>query len=463
MEFTIKDIIAMLVKRSILIAACTFISLFLFFFVSKFIIRPSYTATVQMYVDPKESTSGADLTELNYAQKVVTTYINFLQTKVFYRQVIKESGLEYTMDELREMTVIQSVDNTEIFQISVTALNPQDSFKLVETMQDIAPVHIKSIKDTAEISVVDPVIVPEAPSSPNIFMNTALGGILGFLFSVLAFFLWEIIDVNVKNQDDLIKKYQIPILGSIPNFDVYDRKLNKLINKLPSHSKDKNKTKVERKINTDTEFYITEAYKSLRTNLRFTLNPNKCKKIIICSPVPEDGKSTTSTNIGITIAQTGAKVLLMDCDLRKGRLHNFFNLKSSPGVSDVLSGMAAAKDVIWNTSYENLYVMSLGSLAPNPTELLASNCMEELLKELEVKYDYIIFDTPPVNVVSDSLSLVKLVDGVVIVVREGITSHPNIFKAVEKFKFIEANILGFVLNGVSRNQGDRSKPHYYYY
>jgi capsular exopolysaccharide synthesis family protein len=125
--------------------------------------------------------------------------------------------------------------------------------------------------------------------------------------------------------------------------------------------------------------------------------------------------------------------------------------------------MAATKEVIWNTSYENLYVMPLGSLAPNPTELLSSNRMEELLKELEVKYDYIIFDTPPVNVVSDSLSLVKLADGVVIVVREGITSHPNIFKAVEKFNFIEANILGFVLNGVSRNQGDRSKSHYYYY
>ena len=462
MEFTIKDMIALFLKRFVFIAVCTFSSLMIFFFVNRFIMQPSYTASIQMYVDPNESTSSGDLTALNYAQKVVTTYINFLQTKVFYRQVIAESGLDYIVDDLMEMTKIQSIDNTEIFQISVSSHDPMDSYRLVEAMQKIAPDLIKGIKDTAKISVVDPVILPVTPSSPNILLNTMLGGILGFLLSILLSFLWEILDVKVKNQEDLLRQYQIPILGSIPDFDFKSRKQFFDLKRIWKFRK-KESERVEKPIPMESEFFITEAYKTLRINLRFTLPSEACKKIIISSPVPEDGKSTTSTNLGITIAQTGTRVLLIDCDLRKGKLHSFFHLKHRPGVSDVLSGMTLLNNAIQKTKYNNLNVMTLGSLAPNPTELLAGVQMVELLKTLEMEYDYIIMDTPPVNVVSDSLSLVKLVDGVVIVVRERSTTHPNIVSAIEQFRFAEATILGFVINGVAINQGNKSKSHYYYY
>lgn len=462
MEFTIQDMIALFIKRFVFIAVCTLASLVVFYTSNRFIMKPSYTASIQMYVDPNESTSSGDLTALNYAQKVVTTYIKFLQTKVFYRQVIVESGLNYSIEDLKDMTTIQSVDNTEIFQISVTAYDPMHSFQLVEAMQKIAPELIKGIKDSAKISVVDPVIFPTTASSPNILLNTILGGILGFFLSILVSFLWEILDVKVKNQDDLLKKYQIPILGSIPDFEFHTRNKFSNIKKSLKFLK-KESEKVENPLPMDSEFFIIEAYKTLRINLRFTLPSEACKKIIISSPVPEDGKSTTSTNLGITIAQTGARVLLIDCDLRKGRLHSFFHIKNRPGVSDVLSGMTSLKNVVQKTKYNNLFVMSLGSLAPNPTELLAGVQMEELIKSLEQEYDYIIIDTPPVNVVSDSLSLVKLVNGVVIVVRERSTSHPNIVSAIDKFRFAEATILGFVINGVAINQGNKSKSHYYYY
>ncbi len=461
MEFTIQDMIALFLKRFVFIAVCTLSSLVVLFTINSFIIKPSYTASIQMYVEPNESTSSGDLTALNYAQKVVATYIKFLQTKVFYRQVIDESGLYYTVEDLKEMTTIQPVDNTEIFQISVSSYDPMHSFQLVAAMQRIAPDLIKGIKNNAKISVVDPVILPTTASSPNILLNTILGGVLGFFLSILISFLWEILDVKVKNQDDLLKQYQIPILGSIPDFEFKTtNKLSKLKNILKFHKKEAKKE--ENHIPMDSEFFITEAYKTLRINLRFTLPTEGCKKIIISSPVPEDGKSTTSTNLGITIAQTGSRVLLIDCDLRKGKLHSFFHLKHRPGVSDILSGMTLLKNVVQKTKYNNLYVLTLGTLAPNPAELLAGVQMEELLKTLEVEYDYIIIDTPPVNVVSDALSLVKLANGVVIVVRERSTSHPNIVSAIEKFRFTEATILGFVINGVAIYQGNKSKSQYYY-
>jgi capsular exopolysaccharide synthesis family protein len=416
-----------------------------------------------MYVNPNDVTAAADLNELNYAQKVVTTYINFLQTKVFYEQVIEDTNLGYSMKQLKEMTKIQPINSTEIFEISVTTFDPEEAYLLCMTMQSVAPELIKNIRSSAQISVVDPVAFPEEPSGPNIIVNTAIGGIIGFLLSVLLSFIWELIDVSVKDQEELQNRYKLPILGAIPSYNPNTQSKIKLINYIPFLKKKIDKKYVSRILKEDTKFVIKEAYNSLRTNLRFTLRKDNCKKLLISSPIPEEGKSTTSTNLAITIAQTGAKVLLLDCDLRKGRLHSFFKVNSTPGISDVLSGMFDEVEAIQDTQYENLQVITLGIIPPNPTELLASVQMEELIRRLEKKYDYIIIDSPPVNVVSDALSLVKMVDGVILVVREGITSHSNITSALTKYKFAEANVLGFVINVVSLNQGNKSKSQYYYY
>jgi capsular exopolysaccharide synthesis family protein len=427
-----------------------------------------------MYVNSNDSTSYADLNELNYAQKVVTTYISFLQTKKFYDQVIEESNLRLSSEQLKAMTNVESINNTEIFEIRVSSMDPNESFLIVKSMEKIAPELIKSIKGTAQISIVDPPVLPTSPSSPNILKNTLIGGMIAFIITVLSSLLGEIMNVNVKNQEDL-SKYQVPILGAIPNFNTNKKKkvlskkivlIAKRLKKRIVWKKNKKESKSENIIeNTDkdTQFIITEAYNALRTNLKFTLRHEGCKKIVISSSLPEEGKSTISTNLGIVIGQTGSKVLLVDCDLRKGKLHNFFNIKSSPGVSNVLSNMIVAENVIQKTSYDNLYVLPLGTIPPNPSELIASSQMEELLKKLEREYDYIIIDTPPVRVVSDALSLMKAADGVLIVVREEVTSHSDITNFLSKCKFMNTQVLGFILNGISLNQDKKSKYHNYYY
>lgn len=462
MEYSLKDLFAILMKRLVFIILCTVLGLTSFFIINRYIKKPIYTASVQMYVNPNESSTVYDLSQLNYAQKVIATYVQFLKTKAFYQQVAEETKLPYSPDEIQAMTSIQIVNSTEIFQISVTSYSARDSFKIVEAMQVIAPELIKSIKSNAEISIVDPVELPRWPSGPNVSFNTVVGGVLGFLFSVSVTFLWEFIDTNVKNKEELLMKYCMPVLGSIPNYHKFNRIRFRIIKAIPQLRKFYLRRVRTKDINKDKRFEVSEAYNELRTNLRFTVTKNECKKVIISSPIPEDGKSTTSVNLAITIAQTGVKVLLIDCDLRKGRIHNFFNIKSKPGLSDVLSGLVADKDVIQNTSYENLHVLPMGSLPPNPSDLLGSARMEEIITKLEKQYDYIIIDTPPINVVSDVLSLVKLVDGIVIVVREGITSHPNIVNALNKYKLANAKILGFVINGTSSDQG-KTKTQYYYY
>lgn len=461
MEYSLQDLIAVMIKRLVLIVLCTSVGLVTFYIMSTYMTKPIYTAYVQLYVNPNEAAT-ADINELNYAQKVINTYVHFLRTKTFFRQVIEEGNLTYSPEALQGMTVIDQVGNTEIFQISVSSISAEDSYRIVEAMQTVAPQIIKEIKKTAIISVVDPVTMPLGPSANNVMRNTIFGGLLGFLMAAFASFVWELVDVNVKSKEELLRKYSMPVLGTIPNYNEYMQRF-RFLNILPPIRKLRLKGTTLKGLDSEKKFAVHEAYNEFRANLRFTVYKNECKKLIISSPVPEDGKSTTSSNIAISIAQTGAKVLLIDCDLRKGKIHNIFNLKSVPGLSDVLSGMASDDEVLLKTKYENLRVIPLGVIPPNPTELLGSASMEELIKRMEKKFDYIIIDSPPVNVVSDVLSLVSLVDGIVIVVREGVTSHPNISNALTKYKLAEANILGFVINGISLNQSKKSRSRHYYY
>lgn len=451
MEFTVKEIIALTIKRIVWIVIGLFVGMFISFIYSKFILSPSYTASVQLYVLADDIESTVNLNELNYAQKVVTTYINFLNTNVFYERIQEDTKLDYSLGQLKNMTSVKNINNTEIFQISVTCHSADDSYILAESMERIAPQLIKSIKPSAKISLVDPVKAPKGPSGPNVLKRTAIGGMFGLVFSFVIIFLVEILDVNIKSKEDLIENYQIPVLGEIPN-----------INRTKKASISKKGTKTDDDNNENLKFIFTESFKSLRANLRFTLIKEGCKKIIVSSPLPSDGKSTTSINLGITISKTGSKVLIIDCDLRKGKIHSFFNIKYKPGLSDALSGMVKFEDVIRQTPYQGLDIITLGSICPNPTELLSSNQMENLLNIVEKEYDYIIFDTPPVNVLSDSLGLVKHSDGLLMVVREGITSHPNLASALDKFKLAQGNILGFILNNASINQKKISKYYSYY-
>ncbi|MDF2544871.1 MAG: hypothetical protein K0S47_4589 [Herbinix sp.] len=296
MEFSINNIIALLWKRFILITFCTLSGLCIFSVFTRVAIDSTYSASVQMYVNSDDTTSSIDLNDLYYAQKVVTTYINFLKTKIFYAQVIEESGLNYTAGELKNMTEINAINNTEIFQISVTSSSAEDSFRLVTVMQELAPELIKSIKSSAEISVVDPVAYPTGPSGPNILLNTAIGGLLGFFLSVSMSFLWEIIDVKVKNQEELKRKYNKPILGAIPNYD--EHRAKRTLFQMKDAIIHRNNVRNDKVIKDDTDFLITEAYKELRTNLRYSLSKDGCKKILVNSPISQDGKSTICTNVG---------------------------------------------------------------------------------------------------------------------------------------------------------------------
>ena len=211
----------------------------------------------------------------------------------------------------------------------------------------------------------------------------------------------------------------------------------------------------------ETPFRITEAYKAARTNITFALGASKgCKRIIITSANPGEGKTTTTINLSIVFAQTDAKVLVIDADLRKPRIYRHLQLERKNGLSDVLCGFIDVDSAIHHCEQYGIDCITSGQIPPNPAELLASEAMENLLDTLSERYDYIFIDTPPVTIVTEAAVLSKFANGVVIITRQNYTIHESLTKARENLLFANAKILGYILNDISAN-----RYHYgqYYY
>ena len=202
-------------------------------------------------------------------------------------------------------------------------------------------------------------------------------------------------------------------------------------------------------INDNTKFNIKEAYKTTRTNIIFALNSDKgCKRIILTSSIPGEGKSLTSINIAITFAMADTKVLIIDCDLRKPKLHKYLGADNKKGLSNVLGGFDKIEDCVKVNKDLKVSFLTAGHTPPNPIELLSSGKMEKLLDELSEQYDYIFLDTPPVNVVADTSAIAKFSDGILFVVRHKFTTQDMVYKAISTLEFANAKLLGFVLNDV---------------
>ena len=201
----------------------------------------------------------------------------------------------------------------------------------------------------------------------------------------------------------------------------------------------------------ETPFVIRESYKMARTNIIFSVagkNNNNCKLIEVTSAMPGEGKTTSTINIAIAFSQTGSRVLVVDCDLRKPRIHRYLGVKKKIGLTSVISGQATLSDAINKDVRKDLDVLTAGELPPNPAELLSSERMQEVIEELSQRYDYIFFDTPPVTVVTDASALSPYVDGIMIVVRQNHTDHESLASAINLLNIANAKIIGFFVNDV---------------
>lgn len=218
-------------------------------------------------------------------------------------------------------------------------------------------------------------------------------------------------------------------------------------------------------LNNKTSFVVREAYKIARTNIIFSCSgsgSDECKIIAVTSASPGEGKTTSVLNLSLSFAQTGSRVLLIDGDLRKPRIHQYLGVIKANGLSTVLSNQKTFDEVVYHDVKYGLDCLTAGSIPPNPAELLASDAMKALLENLKYRYDYIFIDTPPVTVVTDAAALSKFVTGLIVIVRDGYTDHSSIEHALHLLKIADANVLGFFLNDVdpaNANYGTYNKSY----
>ena len=314
------------------------------------------------------------------------------------------------------------------------------------------------------MQILDVAQKPKRPISPDHNKDIIFGLIISIFFSGLLITIIEFFDVSLKSPND-IKKYGLVILGIIPSIGNYSSQKNSFFktSKIIGGSGSRN---VKRRLITkeDPRSPVSEAYRSLRTSLIYADIDKKTKSILVSSAGPGEGKTTTVANMAITYANLGKKTLLIDTDLRRPVVHKVLDLKKEPGITDYLVRTKIDfESLVQKTDIENLYVVTSGIIPPNPSEILGSKKMTNLIAELEQSWDIILFDSPPLVAVTDATMISKEIDKIIVVVKVGQTDKKAFEHTINSLKNVSSPIGGVVLNAVDNKNSYGSYYYYYQY
>ncbi len=368
------------------------------------------------------------------------------------RRVVESVKTEYELARANEESFRKMASQTksETLNLNEKFIQYEALKRETETSKQLFDAIIKKIKEqditqdirTVDVWVVEKAEVPKTPAKPNKARNILLGLVLGLLGGIGTAFFVEYLDNTVKSTEDVEAKLGVPVLGVISLLRSGPNCMEDILLKEP-HS------------------LYAESYKVLRTAILLSSAVTPPKNILMTSAAPGEGKTVTSVNLAMTIAQAAHSVLLVDSDLRKPRVHKIFGLDNSKGLSTYLAG-ASDMDIICKCTVPNISIIPSGPVPPNPSELLSSGRMYDLIRSLNERFDIIIWDAAPLLTVTDSLVLSKILDGTIIVAKAGLTTYESVSRALKSLNDIEAHFLGVVINGLDVNKHEYYYRHYHY-
>lgn len=327
----------------------------------------------------------------------------------------------------------------------------------------------------SNIRVLEQAYMPEDPISPKIRMNILLGILLGIGLGVGAAFLLDRLNTKINTLTDVERYVKLPVIGTIPDIEIPEMTIAENEAKIQMTADEESQRKLTSQLRQMKSRLVpayhpkspaAEAYRTFRTNLTAFAhtNPQDRRTFLITSSGPKEGKSLTCANLAITLAQMDSKTLLVDTDMRRPMVHNLFGVERDKGLATyILNGVGSIADVVKPSSIPNLDLVTSGSIPPNPSELLASKRMDSFIEEAKKRYDYIIFDAPPVIAVTDALIMAKKVDGLVLVIRTKITDRDIIDRAKKLLENIGVSPIGIVVNGIEVKKYYSGYKYYYYY
>ncbi|HUF38763.1 MAG TPA: polysaccharide biosynthesis tyrosine autokinase [Anaerolineales bacterium] len=306
-------------------------------------------------------------------------------------------------------------------------------------LQSLEAVRLAEAQGASTVNLVEQADPPPGPFKPNVVNDTALAALIGLIVGLGLVLLLETLDDTVKGPEDINRHLGLPILGYIARLE------------------DPDKGPVTA---SEPRAPVSEAFRALRTNIQYASVDRPISRILVTSPMPKDGKSTVATNLAVVISQSGRNVALVDADMRRPSLHRQLRLSNRFGLSDLFVQEKVMLDgALCETRIPGMSLVTSGGLPPNPSELIGSEKMMEILRQIRTKTDIVIVDTPPMMAVTDAAVLAPKMDGVVLVVRPGVTKLVNTKQTVEQLRRGGANILGVVLNDIEHR---RSRYQYYY-
>jgi capsular exopolysaccharide synthesis family protein len=398
---------------------------------------PLYSSSVRLFVStPGSDTANAQMYQGGlFSQQRVTSYADLIKGSTVAQKVLARLGSDEPPATLVNQITATADPDSVILQISVTDPSPERAQLLAQTTAEVFTEYVGELESSEDparspirAAIVDEANLPVSPVYPRPLITIGLGAIIGLLLGLAAAWLRETLDTSLKTIEDVQKVTGASMLGSV----FFDPEAGKrpLISGLAPHAP------------------RVESFRVLRTNLQFLDVDGESKTYAITSPLPGDGKSTTSINIAIALAEGGRRTLLVEGDLRRPKFGEYLDLEGEVGLTTVLIGEAPLADAIQSWGRSGLDVITSGTLPPNPAELLQSRAMASVMDELRRRYDVVIVDAPPILPVTDAALIAAQTSGAILVLRHGRTTRDQAAQARQRLDSVGAQVLGTVFNFV---------------
>ena len=409
-------------------------------------LTPQYESTAKVIVSVNASNASEASGAAFFLQNRVQSYADLARSTELAERVIDVLDLEMTPAELSDQISTEVVEETSVISITVSDEDPNEA----QTIADVVTTEFKAYAEEIEtigeggesqiaLNVTDPPEFNGSPVSPDWILNLLAGGLIGLLIGLALAVSRELLDRTVRTADHIAEVTDAPVLASV-GFD-NDIRTAPLLTDLGAFAA------------------RTEAFRLLRTNLQFIDIDQRARVLVVTSAVPGEGKTMTSTNLAVALAQTGRTVLIIDADLRRPRVASTLGVDPAVGLTTALVGKTQIEDAIQVHEPSGLHVLASGAKPPNPTEILQSRVTHDLIRRLRQSYDMIIIDAPPLLPVADASVLSTLADGSILVVRHGQTTRDQINEAVNRVNQVGGRLYGVVVNMVAK----RAIGSYYYY
>jgi capsular exopolysaccharide synthesis family protein len=446
----LKDYLRVMRRNWITVVACALIGI-LGAGAASLLMKPGYKSETKLFVALQSSGSVSELTQGNaFSQARVQSYVKTVTTPTVLQPVIDSLGLNTTPRSLAQSIAATSDINTVLISISVQDESPVQAAAIAQAVSRSLIEAVDELEKPSQggsspvkLSIVTPATAPVMPSSPNVQMNLIVGLLVGLVAGIGLAVLRSILDTRIRGEADLRRVTDAAVLGGI-GFDADAIKKPLLTQTAPQNPR-------------------AESFRQIRTNLQFAHVSHESKTVLVTSSVPGEGKSTTATNLAIALAQSGQTVALVDADLRRPMIAEYLGLERDAGLTTALVGRADLDDLLQPWGSDQLYILASGQIPPNPSELLGSEKMKQLIIRLESAFDAVIIDAPPLLPVTDAAVLAQQVGGVVVVVGTQKVRTTDLEKSLAALEMVQADLLGVVLNRLPVKGPDAYAYSYYSY